>query len=122
METSCLTMRWVTSHGFAPTVCSAFPSLPNDHRRRLRTALAIACLAFACEGFAFTAYFTTGSLERPPSLPLVAAVAAVGIGWPLSALLMYGLLALAQWLRRTARRTGQPSLQESLWLDDRAPI
>ena len=55
-------------------------------------------------------------------MSLAVAVALVLFFWPLSVGVLYGLLALSQWLWTLARRAGQPSLQEVLALDARAPV
>jgi hypothetical protein len=99
-----------------------FPVAPSDHRRRVSRAMVIAGLAFLCEGVGFSVYFSSGSLERPPSMSLGVAAAIVGIAWPLSALAFYGFLALAQWLWSKARQAAQSTLQETISLDKRPPI
>lgn len=98
------------------------PIVPGDHRPQLRRALGFAWLAFACEGFAFGTYFTSGSADQVPSMTLALAGAIVLFVWPLSVALLYGLLALSQWLWSLARRTGQPSLQDALAMDRRPPV
>lgn len=99
-----------------------FPIAPSDHRRRLGRAMAIACLAFLCEGVAFSTYFISGSVERPPSMSMGVAAAIVGISWPFSAFALYGFLALAQWLWSKARQAAQSTLRETISLDKRPPI
>lgn len=99
-----------------------FPIAPSRHRRRVGRAVALAGLAFLCEGIAFGVYFISGSLERPPSMSLGVAAAIVGIAWPFSAAALYGLLALAQWLWSKARQAAQSTLRETISLDKRPPI
>ena len=99
-----------------------FPIAPSEHRRHVSRAMAIAGLAFLCEGAAFSVYFISGSLERPPSISMGAAAAIVGIAWPFSAAALYGLLALAQWLWSKARQRAQSTLRETISLDKRPPI
>ena len=98
------------------------PPIPGQSRPKQRRALGLASLAFMCEGFAFSVYFSNGSLDQVPSMSLELASALVLVFWPLSVAMLYGLLALAQLLWTLARRAAQPSLEESLAADGRPPV
>ncbi|HET9872481.1 MAG TPA: hypothetical protein VFP89_07795 [Propionibacteriaceae bacterium] len=83
---------------------------------------AFAALALLCEGSAFSAYFVTGSTADLPNASLFAGVIVVAVGWPVSIAMMYGLLALADWLWDRSRRAGQMSLVQITAADRRAPV